>query len=640
MAIAKTKLVNITSDLTNLDPVLERFVGLSCFHPVLSSQIVESVHGLTSFTSENPCNTILNELLEIEKEFEYEIPSVSVTSIADTLDGMNQYVSTTHQTLKSLIAQKKDTLELIRKYQDALIQVKNIESLDISLDDVFSCDYVYARVGRLPTDSVEKLRFYRSRPFIFKSFSVDKNYSWCMYFTTNEYEREVDNIFSSLFFERIHIPDFVHGTPVNAEVALGNEIEVATNQLKGIQDEINGLFTKCDVEMGRIKGELYFLNRIYEAKKYVVGLGDKFTINGFIEPSDESLVRAAFQGVENLEIQIRPASSDKRLKPPTKLKNNWFSRPFEMFVEMYGIPSYGDIDPTPFVAITYSLLFGIMFGDLGQGLLLSLFGFLLFKWKKMKLGEIAIRIGISSAFFGLLFGSFFGNETILTPLYTNILGLPGKPIEVMNSDFTMTLLIVAVLLGALLIMMSISINIFIHYKQRRFTEMLLSHNGVSGLIFYLYLLGGLFLKMMFSINLFSLVTNIIFIGIPLILIFLKEPIDRAVHHERMFPGGIGGFIAEGFFELFEVLLSYLTNTMSFIRVGGFVVVHAGLMLVVFSLMQMGNSAIMSSFIFVFGNLFVMALESMIVGIQVLRLEFFEMFSRFYEGNGISFKTLK
>jgi V/A-type H+-transporting ATPase subunit I len=188
--------------------------------------------------------------------------------------------------------------------------------------------------------------------------------------------------------------------------------------------------------------------------------------------------------------------------------------------------------------------------------------------------------------------------------------------------------------------MSISINIYINYKKRRIAEMLFSHNGFSGLLFYLFLLGGLFLKLKFGVNIFSPLTNLLFIGVPLVLIFFKEPLDRLIHRERVFPGGVGGFIVEGIFELFEVVLSYLTNTMSFLRVGGFVIAHAGMMLVVFSLMEMGSSAIGSTLIFVFGNLFVMALESMIVGIQVLRLEFFEMFSRFYEGSGIPFKTIK
>ncbi len=107
----------------------------------------------------------------------------------------------------------------------------------------------------------------------------------------------------------------------------------------------------------------------------------------------------------------------------------------------------------------------------------------------------------------------------------------------------------------------------------------------------------------------------------------------------MFPNGFGGFFVEGFFELFEILLSYVTNTMSFLRVGGFILSHAGMMLVVMSLMEMvGNTG--SIFVLIFGNIFVMALEGMIVGIQVLRLQFYELFSRYYQGDGIAFTPLQ
>lgn len=106
----------------------------------------------------------------------------------------------------------------------------------------------------------------------------------------------------------------------------------------------------------------------------------------------------------------------------------------------------------------------------------------------------------------------------------------------------------------------------------------------------------------------------------------------------MFPNGFGGFFTEAFFELFEIVLSYITNTMSYMRVAGFVLSHAGMMLVVSSLMEMTGNA--GPIVFIFGNIFVMALEGLIVGIQVLRLEFYEMFSRYYTGDGIPFKTLK
>jgi V/A-type H+-transporting ATPase subunit I len=107
----------------------------------------------------------------------------------------------------------------------------------------------------------------------------------------------------------------------------------------------------------------------------------------------------------------------------------------------------------------------------------------------------------------------------------------------------------------------------------------------------------------------------------------------------MFPEGFGAFFTEGFFELFDVVLTFITNTMSFLRVGGFVLSHAGMMLVVYTLAGMVGG-IGYWIVLVLGNAFVMCLEGLIVGIQVLRLEFYEMFSRYYEGNGKPFVSMK
>jgi V/A-type H+-transporting ATPase subunit I len=256
----------------------------------------------------------------------------------------------------------------------------------------------------------------------------------------------------------------------------------------------------------------------------------------------------------------------------------------------------------------------------------------------MQLGAVGIRIGLSSALFGLLYGSVFGNEEILTPFYTDVLGLPGKPIHVMDPVCTMTLLLAAIAIGSVLIVATIGINIYINFKKQHYAEMVMSHNGIAGLFMYTFVLGGAGLMLGGVFNPFNTLTLILFVAVPLLLMFLKEPIERKLHHEAMFPNGFGGFFTEAFFELFEIILSYITNTMSYMRVAGFVLSHAGMMLVVSSLMEMAGSA--SPVVFVFGNLFVMALEGLIVGIQVLRLEFYEMFSRYYTGSGIPFKSLK
>lgn len=638
MAISKMKLLDVTGDATLLDNVLTKFVQLNQVHPVMASDIIEKVHGSTSFVAENPCEALLDDLKTIEERYPLHLSDVEEKDYAISFNEIYDYMSTIKKQLDDELSRIKKLEDNIQVYEDTLTQVRHLDSLDIPLDDLFSCEFITFRFGRLPKDSVDKLQFFQSKPFVFTSFEIDNNYSWCMYYTTDEYKREVDNIFSSLFFERIFIPDFVHGRPHDAVETLEHNIKKAHQEIHEYEDEMEHIAGGCANKLSCIKAELLYLNKIFEAKKYVVGLGDKFQISMFVELDDIETVKHTFDGVEEIHIEVNDADFDKRIQIPTKLKNGWFSSPFSIFVDMYGLPSYKDLDPTPFVAWSYALLFGLMFGDLGQGLVLSLLGFLIYRKSGNLLGAIGIRIGIVSAIFGFLYGSVFGNEEILIPFYTNVLGLADKPIHVMDADFTMTLLIGAIAIGVVLILISMLLNIYIKINKKQYVEVVFSHNGLAGLLFYGFVITALALSVGFGINILTPLFTIPFIMIPLLMIFFKEPLERRAHGHSMFPSGVGGFVVEGFFELFEIILSYVTNTMSFLRVGGFVLSHAGMMLVVTSLMDMvGGSG--SIIVFILGNIFVMGLEGMIVGIQVLRLQFYELFSRYYEGNGIKFQSL-
>ncbi len=639
MAIAKMKLVNITSDRAKLDEVLLRFVELDCFHPEPATKIAESVHGVTTLQEEDPYCELLSRLKDLEVNLGLSLNNEFIKDWKCDLNEMSTYMEQLERKREEIEEVKRELEGVIQANKDALTQVENIEGMDVSLDDIFSCKYVNVRFGRLPLDSVDKLQYYGNRPFVFRSFKEDSSYSWCMVLSTPKYERDVDNILSSLYFERIRIPDFVHDTPEKAEENLKAEIESDYQQLASIEKERDDMIQACQQRLQVIKGRLLFLENTFEARKYVVGLGERFTITGFAASDDVKKIEAVFADIKDVEIAARPAYSDRRFTPPTKLKNSWFTRPFSMFVEMYGLPNYEDIDPTPFVALTYTLLFGIMFGDVGQGLVLILVGWLAAKLKHMKLGEIGIRIGISSTLFGFVYGSVFGDEHLLDPLYQSLFHLEEKPIEVMGSDFIMPLLICAIAIGAVLIVLSMSINMYIQIKHKNWCELLLSQNGIAGIVFYIAFLGGAAAQFGFGIAVFSKLYILALIVLPLLLIFLKEPIEHKVKGKPMFPDGFGGFFTQSFFELFEVCLSFITNTISYLRVGGFVLSHAGMMLVVTLLMEMVSGA-GSIAVAIFGNLFVMCLEGMIVGIQVLRLEFYEMFSRYFSGDGIAFQSLK
>lgn len=130
---------------------------------------------------------------------------------------------------------------------------------------------------------------------------------------------------------------------------------------------------------------------------------------------------------------------------------------------------------------------------------------------------------------------------------------------------------------------------------------------------------------------------VIFLGIPILIFLFKEPLTNLVekNHKKIEEGKVM-FLVQGFFELFETMLSYFSNTLSYVRIGAFAVSHAAIMEVVLMLSgaQEGNP---NWIVVVIGNIIVCGLEGMIVGIQVLRLEYYEMFSRFYKGTGREFK---
>ncbi len=628
MAITKLDLLSINFDKEHYNEVLLKLFEHDDFHPELATKFIDSVTGLSVYNQDNLYEEILVRLSDAASKYQFELKEIPVKNNQINVLGVKEYLDDLLLDVERIDAVRVQLEAMIVENQEAIIQLQHVADIDVDFDDLFSCEYLKIRFGKIPVNNVNKLDYYESLPFVFKEFENDGHYIWCMYITTPGDAPEVDNVFSSLYFERIHIPNFVHGSPELAIGEIEEEARVAKEHSIKLKGRIEKLFSDDANKLNEIYTIAKHLNDVAIMQKYVVVIGDRLSVNGFVPTKKAKQFKADFEQIGNVYVDDKPANSDVRLDPPTLLKNNWFSKPFRMFVEMYGVPKYNDADPTMLVALSYTLLFGIMFGDVGQGAILSIVGFIAYKQFKLRLGAVGMRLGISSMLFGVVFGSVFGSEEILIPMF-----------NAMSPDNTMTLLIAAICLGIILIIISMGFNVILNFKKKNLGEALLSQNGLSGLIFYISIL-GLVINMFLGLGFVNIVYVLILIVVPLLLIFLKEPLIRKFEeNEKMFPNGFGAFFVEGFFELFEVVLSFITNTMSFLRVGGFVLSHAGMMLVVYTLAGMVGG-VGEYVVIVIGNVFVMCLEGLIVGIQVLRLEFYEMFSRYYEGNGIPFRTIK
>lgn len=635
MAIAKLKLLEIEFPQEKSDDVLSRLIKLDNFHPEYASKFADSVHGLSVLNRENPYADLIARLEEAKEKYQLNLQLQETNQNINVIEA-DTMICDTLEKVAQIEKVRSELQVMVDENESAISQLQYMIDSDLNFDHLFGCQYLKVRMGRIPTENLDKLQYYGAQQFLFRVFHKDIKNTYCLYITTLSNAPVIDNIFSSLYFERVRIPAFVHGTPEESLKILKEENETGKKYVEHLTRKINTIFAEKMAELNHIYSVCKKKNETYDAQKYVVLFGNNASVFGFAEDKDAKKIQQQFIDMEDVVVEIKPGDGDSRLTPPTKLKNNWFTKPFGMFVEMYGVPSYTDFDPTNLVAITYTFLFGMMFGDIGQGIVLSLVGYLAYKLKGMRLGEIGIRLGISSALFGIVYGSFFGNEEIFTPMF-----------HVMASESTMPLLAMAIGVGVTLIIIAISCNIMIQFKKKNKAEMLFSSNGLSGLVFYVSVL--LFvLKMMLGLNIPFVGTtlfNIIFIAVPVLLMFLKEPLERKMEKEKMFPHGFGGFFTESFFELFDVMLTFIANTMSFLRVGGFVLSHAGMMLVVYTLAKMVNGGstdmtIAYLIVLIIGNAFVMCLEGMIVGIQVLRLEFYEMFSRYYEGKGKPFQSIK
>ncbi len=639
MSITKMRLASITGSMERLDSVLLRLSVHEDFHQEQAPFSEGQGRGFVKISGENPYTELLSQATQVGMAMGYPLgqkPAASLSEESFSNEETQKYLNHILSRYNRLKGQERILSSRMELHQNILSQLDHIEGLEGSIDDLASTEYLSIRMGRLPADNLSKLAYYQDRDFVFATFDFDGKYYWGAYFTVDDLAPEIDDIFSSLFFEPMLVSDEVHGVPEEARKRFLNQLEDEKHSMELVTKRISTLVEDNRQEFLNRYQRLKFLQETYELRRYVYQLNNTFYILGFVPEEREKAFAADFEDIQDVKVSMRPADSDKRLTAPTKLKNNWLVRPFEMFVDMYGVPSYTDIDPTPFVAVTYALLFGVMFGDVGQGLVISLVGFLMWKWKKMALGPILERIGIVSAFFGLLYGSVFGFEHLLDPMY-HALGFEEKPIEVMANSTTNLILMSAVGIGAVLIVVCIVMNVCLGLKQKNWERALLSQNGIAGLIFYGYVLAAACGKLFLGFDILNPLCIVLFIVLPILVIFLKEPLEKLIHGQKELKpeGGIGGYIIESFFELFEVVLSFVTNTMSFLRVGGFILSHAGMMAVVFTLSDMVGSGA-SPVVIIIGNLFVMAMEGLIVGIQALRLEFYEIFSRFYEGSGKPF----
>ncbi len=637
--IVKMEFVTITGHKNEIDRIANRY--LSKYEIQLENALSElkTVDNLVPFIEANPYTEPLDKANRFisyleDKETTSDDPMSQKEMFSVVREAMNTYIDFREQ--------EEQLKEQQTKLRERLRLIDPFRPVDFNIKEILQYHFIKFRFGRIALDYYHKLEKYLHSDFraVFLEGGRDTSYVYGVYFASQRDIDKQDAIFKSLHFERIFVPDEYNGTPSDACRELEEKIDKLNEEIKTIDTQITAAFAKNGPKLIAARNRLDKLCSNFNVRKLAALVDNKrenhFILCGWMPQNQVALFMEDIKKDPDIFVAVEDDHADYFGEPPTKLKNPKPFKPFEMFIRMYGLPAHNEIDPTIFVAITYTFIFGIMFGDVGQGLCLFIGGGLLYKWKKINLAGIISIAGIFSAFFGFMFGSIFGFEDIIEARWLHPLShmttLPfiGK----LNTVF-----IAAVAFGMGIILLSMIFHIINARKSHDAESTWFDSNGLAGLIFYGSAVATVLLFMT-GRNVPGFIILTVMFGIPLLLMFFKEPIakrleKRAKHSES----GKVMFVVQSFFEMFETLLSYFSNTLSFVRIGAFAVSHAAMMEVVLMLAGI-ESGCPNWAVVVGGNIFVCAMEGLIVGIQVLRLEYYEMFSRFYKGTGREFKPYK
>lgn len=565
----------------------------------------------------------------------------SATKIIDSVEDIHK---------KELTAADEEK-RAVSAYKEALA----FANLKVSYSDLESLSFLTLRIGKIDPEKIDDLRArLGSRGIIVKLGDDD---SRILAASSKKARFALDGELKEAGFTELQVPKDFKGIPDEVLLTLERNKTEAAAALEEIQTERRNFAETHKDELYRllqiysIGSQIYSVENSLESTEFVyriTGWIPAFLIRKVMKDLDELTQSRA--GIREFLPTEVPSVISGQEKVPVQVKHGKIVSNFERMIFSYGSPLYGTIDPTPFVALFFTILFGIMFGDAGQGLCFLIIGILcclkkikISGWEKF--GGIFCCIGISSTIMGLLTGEFFANETLLRPFalwVTGLFGTPHAPILHMmpSSDPASITRMFAffgftISIGFIINSCGLIINIINQFSLRRIGKALFGKTGISGAVFFWYVI--IFAVRVALFNHAPAAYDWVIISVSLFLTACSEIFQRLVDGERpILENGLFSAVIGAVVEIIEVISSYLSNTVSFVRVGAFALAHAVLGYIINTFVELAPGA-GGIAVAILGNAIVVVLEGMIVAIQVVRLQYYEFFSKFFSETGREFK---
>ena len=575
----------------------------------------------------------------------------NVSDIADYINVLHDKIRPYRERLSGLIAKK-------RNIENNIKDIEQFKNLNISIEEMNNFQFVHSFSGSMTRESAEIIKSKLGARVVVAEIEKD----FYILFASRKGRWSLESELKKVNFQEKKIETKSNGLPTELFANLNKELEDVEKEISEINEFKESLFKKEGREITNFLMS-FNLQKIYQGVYQTIQHGESITLfEGWILTKKVNALVKQLKDALGEHFSFVSYDADEledvkngTLKVPVQLENIKPLKPFESLIYTYGIPSYKSFDPTILFTLSFLLFFGIMFGDMGQGVVIFIVGLFVARFTKLKdLGYVIACSGIMAVIFGFLYGSFFcfehhEIEGLFMPLYS-FFGFDTPYILFVSQSNIMQVFLIVIFLGMSINLTGMLLNIINGIVKKRLVSVLFAANGLAG--FMLLFSGAIFalsfaLPGFFDIN-FTLTPVMMYtifavIGISMIFIFFKDPLVNIIkHHKPVFHGGIVMGLFFCFVELFEAVLTTISNNLSFIRLGAFALSHAILSSTILLFVEMagGPKSIGGIIVLIFGNAIIIGLEGMIVMIQTIRLEYYEFFSKFFNEFGKQFIPFK
>jgi V/A-type H+-transporting ATPase subunit I len=467
-------------------------------------------------------------------------------------------------------------------------------------------------------------------------------------------EGKLDKTTKALEVKQLAIPADLPQNPAEAYKKLTNEEKAAAEAKAKLEQALQDVRMKSAGVLLEIRELTGVARDVLDEARVSGGMKRLAMISGYVPSSREAEFARRFGG---WMVHAEPVSYETRgEKIPTLLTNPKGLSTFEVLTGQQGTPGHEEVDPTPLISFIFPVFFGMMFGDFGHGLVVTLFALLirvrgtgaLRQW-----GNVFLAAGISATVFGAVFGEFFGLSLysyIPIPPVIEILQRPLGAAPVPDTAGIQLVMVISILIGVAHLTTGLSLDVYQAIREGNMIEVLVGK--LPTLTMYLSGVGYgfAFIGAGYSFNVLKTSAPAPLLGIPnnllggvslavllssMLVLFCGRAV--AIKLGKVKEGSVAGALSDGGLEVFERISQFLSNTISYVRLAIMLLVHAVLLLIVNQYFPLSNPVMIAPWVIL--NCLVIAFEAFVVYVQDLRLHIYEFFTKFYRGTGTPFRKI-